>query len=349
MSAMPGRHRLECVTPVEPVKHRRLPRDLPALFPAVPEPAGAPRMVADLTFEAPNVGDAQRRVEAAELPSTGLWNLSNVALDAGTLGPFWVSAASVAGRRHGWSGQTRQDSYAVELSRDGAAVVLVVADGLGSRPLSQLGARHLTRSIAGAVAAADLTGLAETGEEVLLAGIERAQQELADVWGPAYGIKDSRVLACTIAVVVLPTARSAGPVLVARVGDATVLSATNATDEPFTGIFATGEGPVNVVSASIPSAAVRQEVEIRRLDPAGVGKLVLCTDGLADDVYESPGIRSWLARRWAHPCTERWMLETLSYARVGSQDDRTAVVVWLDPGAEPVTSADAEEAGTDED
>ncbi|MGH9059352.1 MAG: protein phosphatase 2C domain-containing protein, partial [Acidimicrobiales bacterium] len=252
MSSIPGRHLTE----------RFGPPPLAAF--EVDEIAGtaALAVVSDPPSGAPNIGDAQRRIESAKLPSAALWSLPNVALDAGALGPFWVSAGSVAGRRHGWSGQTRQDAYAVELSRDGSAVVLVVADGLGSRPVSQVGAQHLTRSVADAVAAADLTGLAGPGEEILLAAIEQAQQRLVDVWGPAYGVEDSRQLACTLAVVVLPTDLTAGPVLAARVGDATVVSATNASSEPFTGIFPPGEGPVNVVSSSVPTAGLRQDIEI---------------------------------------------------------------------------------------
>ncbi|MFF1608255.1 protein phosphatase 2C domain-containing protein [Amycolatopsis sp. NPDC058278] len=299
--------------------------------------------VEDAPFEAPTIGAAERRSQAGRLPSAVGWSSAGIALDAGQAGPYWVSAGSLVGRGHAWAGSTRQDSYALAFSESGGSLVLAVADGLGSRSRSQLGARHLSAAVAREFVTAEQESAATDDEALLLAAIAQAQSELEAVWAPAYGVTDTRALACTLAVVVLPADLGTRPVLAARIGDSTVFTATDAESEPFDEVFPLSDGPINMVSASLPAAGFREDIEIRRLDPAGFSKLVLCTDGVADDVYESPGVRAWLARRWRHPCTERWMLESLSYARAGSQDDRTAVVVWLRPGTGPARTPDAGE------
>ncbi|MEU4252028.1 protein phosphatase 2C domain-containing protein [Amycolatopsis sp. NPDC026612] len=310
--------------------------------PAMPEAAPVARPASEDTFEvedapfdAPTIGAVERRPHAGRLPSAIGWSSAGIALDAGRAGPYWVSAGSLVGRGHAWAGTTRQDSYALAFPEGEGSLVLAVADGLGSRSRSQLGARHLAAAVAREFVTAEQESAATDDETLLLEAIARAQSELAAVWAPAYGVTDTRALACTLAVVVLPADLGTRPVLAARVGDSTVFTATDAESEPFDEVFPLGDGPINMVSASLPAAGFRKDIEIRRLDPAGLSKLVLCTDGVADDVYESPGVRAWLARRWQRPCTERWMLESLSYARAGSQDDRTAVVVWLSPGTGP--------------
>jgi serine/threonine protein phosphatase PrpC len=352
MSPLPGRHRADpaqlCTATVlgsvsPPIGETGCPPPVPAALQAEATgraPSEAIPEVDDAPFDAPTIGAAERRSYASRLPSAIGWPSAGIALDAGRAGPYWVSAGSLVGRRHAWSGGTRQDAYALAFSAGGSSLVLVVADGLGSRAQSQIGARHLSAAVAREFVNAE-QGTAVTDDEATLHGaIARAQAELTEVWAPAYGTTDARALACTLAVVVLPTELGTRPILAARVGDSTVFTATDAESEPFEAVFPLGEGPINMVSASLPAAGFRDEIEIRRLAPAGVSKLVLCTDGLADDVYESPGIRAWLARRWQRPCTERWMLESLSYARAGSQDDRTAVVVWLCPSTRPTRPAD---------
>ncbi|MET8848670.1 protein phosphatase 2C domain-containing protein [Amycolatopsis sp. NPDC004625] len=329
-----------------PVADSGRPPPAPAAQQPEPEarPAGNDTFeVADAPFDAPTIGAVERRPHAARLPSAAGWSSAGIALDAGRAGPYWVSAGSVVGRGHAWAGSTRQDSYALAFSEGGSSLVLAVADGLGSRSRSQLGARHLAAAVAREFVTAEQEPAAPDDEVLLLEAITRAQNELTEVWAPAYGVADTRALACTLAVVVLPADLGTRPVLAARVGDSTVFTATDAESEPFEAVFPLGDGPINLVSASLPAAGFRDDIEIRHLDPAAFSKLILCTDGVADDVYESPGVRAWLARRWQRPCTERWMLESLGYARAGSQDDRTAVVVWLRPDAGPARPPDAGE------
>ncbi|MEV4054289.1 protein phosphatase 2C domain-containing protein [Amycolatopsis sp. NPDC049688] len=352
MALSRGRHRADRAQPRTTTVPGCLPAPVagPGCTPPVPaaqqaEPGTRPAVedafeVEDAPFDAPTIGAVERRPGAARLPSAAGWSSAGIALDAGRAGPYWVSAGSLVGRGHAWAGHTRQDSYALAFSEDGGSVVLAVADGLGSRSRSQLGARHLAAAVAREFVAAERESAVTDDEALLLEAISRAQNELAEVWAPAYGVPDTRALACTLAVVVLPVDLAGRPVLAARIGDSTVFTATDAEPEPFAEVFPLGDGPINMVSASLPAAGFREDIEIRRLDPAGFSKLVLCTDGVADDVYESPGVRAWLARRWQRPCTERWMLESLGYARAGSQDDRTAVVVWLPDAGEGAVGAD---------
>ncbi len=70
--------------------------------------------------------------------------------------------------------------------------------------------------------------------------------------------------------------------------------------------------------------------EVRSLEAARRAVLccaVLCTDGLATDLRNSPGVRSWLAESWEAPGDVHAMGEALRFRRRGSHDDRTAVVI----------------------
>jgi serine/threonine protein phosphatase PrpC len=287
--------------------------------------------VSDLPHGAPNIGHVERRPEASLLPSTAVWVLPSVAVDAGRAADYWLAAASLAGRGHSVHGHTRQDSYAFALAEDGEALIVAVADGLGSRSFSHIGAQHVARAICTYLGQQSLPRTKEAAESAVRHVVTEAQYELLRVWAPAYRVEDPRLMATTVAAAWIPVDPALAQSIVFRVGDANAFTATNSPDEPFGSIFGSDDGPINLVTASIPERNPAEVVQIAHVGLDGVSKIVLCTDGFADDIYESPGVRKWLAKRWITPCTGRWMLDALSYARSGSHDDRTAAVIWLDP------------------
>jgi hypothetical protein len=251
-----------------------------------------------------------------------------VALDGATVGDLHVAAASVIGAGHLHEGQPRQDSYTMMSGRSGRLYV-AVADGLGSRPTSQLGASLFTESVLVAATEAESDGTdPPTAADLLTRACARMRTLLTGAYDT-----DPRDAACVGAVAVI----SNGRCQVARVGD---VAAFTLADDTFTEVFAVDSGFVNVVTATLPDADPHH-VETVDLGPVPV--IMLGTDGVAGDLRHSAALRTWLAERWRAPLQPFAMGDTLRYRRQGSHDDRTAVVIWG-----PATSApDGAASGTD--
>jgi hypothetical protein len=109
----------------------------------------------------------------------------------------------------------------------------------------------------------------------------------------------------------------------ARIGDVSGFSCH--TNGVFEELFAADGGSINVVAASLPSRTLPTP-ECRRT--LFSGPVVLATDGLANDIRTSAGLRVWLGEQWQMPLGAYAMADSLRYRRQGSHDDRTAVVVW---------------------
>ncbi|MGN9841282.1 protein phosphatase 2C domain-containing protein [Nonomuraea sp. H19] len=284
---------------------------------------------ADLPTDAPAIG----RVSAASLGVLGTGcrlRPPAVAVDGTTAGIFHVAAASIMGAGHMHGGQPRQDAYNVMLGRSGALYV-AIADGLGSRQASQLGAHLFTESVLIAAAEAESADGSPVTAALLLA---EASVRTARVLTEAYRI-EAREAACVGAVAVL----SARGCELARIGD--VAGFTLAGGE-FAEVFPVESGFINVVSATLPGERPEQ-VETAELGLAEI--VVLGTDGLANDLRNSAALRSWLAGRWRVPQWPFAMGDTLRYRRQGSHDDRTAVVVWRTAAPPSTESSAAPSAG----
>lgn len=275
--------------------------------------------------------------------------LPGLRADAGILGGHWTAAASVTGVRHLQHGTTGQDAYQVTASRDGTGLILVVCDGLGSKvETAQIGAELLARRAAQAAAA--LSGpdvaadpKAALGHVITTAndGVRRLREcvlpELAD-----------RQLSSTIIVCWVSMAPEWPEAYLARVGDGNVFGARGGGFFPF---YPREDGAVNEVRDSLPRDEPLAKCEFLRINTSEFALLLAATDGLADDLFDSPQTRDWLAVSWSVPCGAARMLQTLRYRRATSHDDRTAAVLWLHPeryadleyradGAEPARQDD---------
>ena len=241
------------------------------------------------------------------------------ASDGVGVGQFYVAAASHVGLSHVAQGTPRQDAYNFALTTSGRLVV-AVADGMGSRPRSQVGATHFCDSVALAAS----TTPDDSAAAYLAAAAARARG-VAEV---SYRLEPDAV-SFVGAVAVIDGDRCE----VARIGDVSAF-AIDAEGE-LTELFATDESHVNVVGRSLPAAgAVEPELTAAR----GMRRIVLATDGLANDLRTSAAARSWLGEVWAGLPTAHAMSNALRYRRRGSHDDRTAVVVAVpEPVASPVT------------
>ena len=286
---------------------------------AAPRPAvdAQPGVTAysDLPSTAPVVGTVRKLPVPRLAPATRL-RAPAIMLDGVQVGDLHVSAASIIGASHIAAGGVRQDAYNFVATADGYLVV-AIADGLGSRSLSQLGAALFCEGVT--LAALEPPAHApRTAGELLVRGAEYGAAAAQDF----YRVPLADVAFVAAVAVLGPTepdgARTAG---IARVGD---VSAFAADPGPLTELFPGDDGPINVLSESLPAAAASQPQTVH----ARARMLALVTDGLANDLRTSPGVRSWLSQRWAEPIGPFAFGDSLRYQRQGSHDDRTAVVVW---------------------
>jgi hypothetical protein len=280
----------------------------------LPVSGGAPgdALTRDTETAAPVIGSV-RALADPRLAADLRLRSSQVELDGFMLGRFAVAAASIIGLGHALQGGSRQDAYNAALAASGD-VYLVVADGLGSKSVSQLGARLFCDATI--ELALDRTPRTHRDVREVVYG---AGRRMADIASAAYGVDPGEVgCVCVMAVV-----RSEQAIL-ARVGDS---SAFILQDGHFDEAFAEGNGYVNVVDASLPTDD-QDDVEIVERGLEG-GSMALVSDGLAIDLRTSPVLRSWLANCWAQPIGPFAMGESLRYRRQGSHDDRTALALWV--------------------
>ncbi len=275
----------------------------PAALPSTTEPVMTPSPTA-----APTIGDV-RGLPAPCLAAGVQYRAPMIVLDGLTIGSYHLAAASQSGTSHLIGGSPRQDAYDFVLTATGRLVV-AIADGMGSRPTSQVGARLFCEHVV-------VTGVTKpdsSARDYLVAAAARAG-EVAEA---------TYALACDdISFVAAVAIFSPEECELARIGDVSGFSCH--ANGVFEELFAADGGSINVVAASLPSRTV----------PAPEGKktsfsypVVLATDGLANDIRTSAGLRAWLGEQWRMPLGAYAMAESLRYRRQGSHDDRTAVVVW---------------------
>jgi serine/threonine protein phosphatase PrpC len=286
--------------------------------------AGTPARLTwhDAPSDAPTIGHVRPPMTPV-LTSTGGRRLPMHAADGGRIGAWWLSAASVIGTSHLAAGRTRQDDYGFALLHDGS-LVAVVTDGLGSyAETAQIGAGLMVQALVAAMAGAGDHQV----DDVLTFALLRAQQEAVDLGRRIYGLSAEQ-LSCTLVACRLTVG---GTAELARVGDADAFL-WSGEDAEFTMVFADREGaPLNMVTAACPGASADQ---VERVEVPSATRIVLCSDGLATDIHNSPTLREHLARAWDQPTGATAMLESLRYRRQGSHDDRTGLVVWPYPSSE---------------
>jgi serine/threonine protein phosphatase PrpC len=238
-------------------------------------------------------------------------------LDGAQVNNLHVSAASIIGASHLARGGVRQDAYNFVATEDGYLVV-AIADGLGSRSLSQLGAALFCEGVTQA-ALGPPAHTPRTADELLIRGAEYAAAAAQDF----YRVRQADIAFVAAVAVLGPKAPDgAQTAKIARVGDVSAFAADPGS--PLTELFASDDGPINLLSESLPAVAAPQPQTVH----ARTQMLALVTDGLANDLRNSPGIRSWLSQQWAKPIGPFAFGDSLRYQRQGSHDDRTAVVVW---------------------
>jgi serine/threonine protein phosphatase PrpC len=267
--------------------------------------------IEDLPSEAPTIGSVLPLARRDASPGVA-YRATEWFLDAVTSGRLHAAGASLVGLGHHAAGTGRQDCFGVFPVGDGRLCV-ALADGLGSRPAAQLGARLFVESVGGIVARDD----AGSAAELLLAASER----VAYLATAGYLLEPEEV--GYVALVALVGADGAQ---VARVGD---VSGFRVSGAEFVELFEPSDEFVNLVPATLP--ATGSEPAVEEVLVAAPDTLALVSDGLAIDIRTSEAVREWLGARWRRPLSAFAMGDTLRYRRRGSHDDRTGVVVWVNP------------------
>ncbi len=277
--------------------------------------------------QAPSIGRLSHERSFDGLPARDLNRLPSVRCEAGWVGDYWLQAASIAGRSHrlNRAPSSGQDVYGyAHADAPGALTVLAVADGLGSRPRSHVGATLAVRVVCDEflklgpeIAALDDDGLRE------LAG--RVNDRLLSAAGGGWREVGTTLLACGV------TRRNGDLEMVAlRIGDpqAYVLSGVPPDLRPVWD-GDSDEGALNVVSECIPKEGRELRVDVVRSTlPDATSGVALLSDGVANDIA-APEIAAWCLSRWTVPLDPFGMADTLRYERQGSLDDRTALVLLM--------------------
>jgi hypothetical protein len=276
---------------------------------AQPGMAGPPPSVTELDSEAPVVGSVHP-VPVARLGPAALHRPPAVAIDSVRVGDLHIAGASLIGLSHLVSGSARQDAFSFVATVDGS-LVAAIADGLGSRPLSQVGASFFCTGVMQAA-----VNRSESAAALLLAGASHAARAAENL----YHLKAADIsFVAAVAVISSPAPDGVHRAEIARIGD---VSAFALGAGELIELFAADDDPVNMVRSALPGTA---EPEVLH---STAGMIALATDGLAVDLRTSPGIQRWLSGRWAAPLGPFAFGDTLRYQRQGSHDDRTAVAVW---------------------
>lgn len=264
----------------------------------------------DLPTSAPVIGKV-RPLPLLHLSAGVAHRTPTVALDGLSVGSFHVAAASQAGTAHLIKGEPRQDAYDFILTPAGRLVV-AIADGLGSRRASQVGARIFCEQ---------LTALAGTTDCTAAEYLVQAAAQTSTTAENSYGLHTDDI--SFVGAVAVFDEAGEDVVDIARVGDVSAFVLTS--DGSFSELFQHDEAALNIVTALLPGTGAPEPEEVRT---GGDSQIVLTTDGLATDLRNSASLREWLAQEWRLPVGPYAMADSLRYRRQGSHDDRTAVVVW---------------------
>lgn len=289
----------------------------PAADPTVSGPAALTRPtesvvgMTEAPTAAPTIGNV-RELPAPCLAAGVQYRAPTIVLDGLAVGSYYLAGASQSGTSHLINGSPRQDAYDFVLTAAGRLVV-AIADGLGSRPTSQVGARLFCEH----VVAAGATKPDGSAQDYLVAAAAQAGAVAESAYALTY---DDISFVAAVAVF------SSEECELARIGDVSGFSCH--ADGVFEELFTADGGSINVVAASLPSMTAPTPETRTTLSN---GPVVLVTDGLANDIRTSAGLRDWLGKQWRMPIGAYAMAESLRYRRQGSHDDRTAVVVWPQP------------------
>lgn len=256
--------------------------------------------------------------------------------------PWHLLGASVRGRSHGHRGEYRDDAMATHV--DGQLLLLAVADGAGSSPLSRIGAA-VTAQVAVERTAARYAADVATGAPVSRLGTAMAHavhdaalrlHELAAAGevAPA-SLRTTLVLVALLGDMMLVSQVGDGAVLVQK-RDGTVLRVGAQRETAWAG----------EVTCFIPDAcAMTQAAALRQVSADEVTLVALMTDGIDDPFHPLEQSAAQLVAQWRYgtstpigtarqraqgPVLDHAaaLLQWMTFEQRGEVDDRTLLLAW---------------------
>ncbi|RZD69304.1 protein phosphatase 2C domain-containing protein [Streptomyces albidoflavus] len=332
-----------------------LPEEAGPPRPPAPEPgppaASAPTPEPEAGPDLPELGDPwhggpkpplYRPVPQAApaVPSAGIEGalVPDIVVDGAEHGALTVRAASVRGDSHRYQAEPRQDSVCVARIGSGESELLVlgVADGVGSAPLSHVGSQKACAFAAGAldrVAGPLAAAVAESDLPGFTALARQATAEVATLLrheAERYGRRPSE-FATTLRLLVVPLDPEVRVRGLLTLGDGgTALLREGRWD---TALGATEEGDGAVIDTRTPALPTTREPVATLISTRPGDVLVVCTDGLSTPLAGDQDTARFLARAWSPervpgPADFLWQLQ---YRVKSYDDDRSAVVLWEGP------------------
>ncbi|QLJ05261.1 protein phosphatase 2C domain-containing protein [Streptomyces sp. NEAU-sy36] len=308
--------------------------DHPAASPARPVAAPGPepwRRVA--------VGVPGPEFEARP-PGRYAYDFPDTECDGWSTSSLTLRFASVRGAKHRYYRQPRQDAARAAVHEPTGGIVFAVADGVSSAANSEQGAIEACRAAVERM----LDQLSQdSGDMDFPEVVRHAAERLRELtrWrldgaDPGPG-EVADLYATTLTAGVVRPGPAAPVVEICRVGDsgAWLLNPSSGRYQPLFGSKTSSDALV-VSNEVTPLPHVPDPLEtVRvRLDPGHA--LLVGTDGFEDPLGDGDGqVGALFARHLAGPPPALWLAHLLDFSRETFDDDRTLLVVWPDPPAEP--------------
>lgn len=257
--------------------------------------------------------------------------------------------ASLRGKMHAHEGRYREDSFHLRELANGW-IALTVADGAGSRPYSRIGADLTTRrSVDGIEAYLQNTDdedlrlpLTERLTAAVYSGVKEAYRALESFVAGEGSARSITLpdMACTLLIVLIVPE----PVTVAayQIGDGAIFLCESASDFGKVMVLTEADhgesaGLTTFITSNPVATWLARPVQVKALSgmPWLVGAI---SDGIADDFEFGDGVRANIGKFLLPTLTKRYpvlskdipidqaqdlLLESISYDRAGSTDDRT--------------------------
>ncbi len=261
----------------------------------------------------------------------------DTALDGGTCHGLTVRAASVRGRSKRFQGGPRQDDFCLLASASRPALVVAVADGMGSATHSSLGAalavRHAVEAIEEqlrehAPAEIDWSAVFDRAGAALL--VEHRRRTGTEIDGRPDREETravSRELGTTLTAAIVEARPDRGmSVAVAAIGDSPAYRVKGATYELLVGERETDEQFSTSAVTALPYLPAPTVCNVH-MEPGEV--LLVCTDGFSGPLSagNSDVGRLFARELIAPPPLSSWSY-LVDFAKATYDDDRTLVAIW---------------------
>lgn len=264
----------------------------------------------------------------------------------GTVGDLAVAATSVRGHKHRLGGAENQDSYATGVTtlEDGRSyAIVVVCDGMGSAQFSSFGARLFAHHMV-SILSMTVTHCPDNYNEVLAEGqyetVEYASNQVLAFRSGEFDAPsvpraniDVRDLQCTMTFAIIPafSHENSGrrPALFGFIGDS---PAFHLLDREWLRVDQDKDG-TGVWSSATEGAINSPRMDLREVDLFPGSAVLLSSDGVGNYIRfndQMTALGQDLAHRWSSPVGLLDFVRDVSFETQSADDDRTAVVVWVD-------------------